>query len=133
MSDSKDVWPMPHYNPGPVKHMHALGVISVQYNKLEELLFGLFRHHLEVAGIHFSVCEKLYGQLENNKRRLETIKLIFSFYDKEDAVKEHIDYFTKYFNICYENRNVLMHSNVIGGHASPQTELLSIHKHPKND
>jgi hypothetical protein len=48
MTDNPD-WPA--YETGQKEHMHALGVIAVNYNLFERSLFPLFAHHLESAGL----------------------------------------------------------------------------------
>jgi hypothetical protein len=47
MSESEDTWPKPQYNAGGAKHLHAIGVISMNYNAFERSLHRLFLFHLE--------------------------------------------------------------------------------------
>ncbi len=35
VTESDDIWPLPTYNPGSQKHLHALGVIAVTFAALE--------------------------------------------------------------------------------------------------
>jgi hypothetical protein len=89
--------------------MHALGVITVNYNLLERTLFGILSHHLQTAGMTFEECQYVNWRL-NNTERLETIRFMFDQREKDQAVKEHVEYLIRYFNDCAEKRNILAHS-----------------------
>jgi hypothetical protein len=42
MSHLEDTWPLPKYNPGSAKHLHALGVIAITYASLERNIDRLY-------------------------------------------------------------------------------------------
>jgi hypothetical protein len=47
MSNVEDTWPAPRYNVGKPKHLHAIGVMSMNYNAFERNLYSLYRFHLD--------------------------------------------------------------------------------------
>jgi hypothetical protein len=101
--------------------MHAIGVIAVNYNRLESSLFNLFAHHLIANGTTYRHCEYLFWSYDN-ARRTATIEFLFREHEKEPAVKEHIEHFLKYWSVVSEKRHLLMHSWL---DASPENELLA--------
>jgi hypothetical protein len=126
MSEDFDPWPLESV--GPKEHLHALGVISVHYNLLEDCLLILFGH---VAQYH-EVGEFLFRRI-NNHGRLEAIKFhLERKLDRErrvdktlkreidDNLLQHIKHLHNYCTICIDNRNILMHS---GPNSSSETVL----------
>jgi len=77
MANSEDNWPLPDYNPGPQKHLHALGAISTSFNKFETSLFHVFAHHLRKRKVSNKIIDAFYFQGSENQR-LENINLIFT-------------------------------------------------------
>jgi hypothetical protein len=114
MVDAEDSWPLPEYDPGPQKHLHALGVISTNYNAFETQLFELFAHHLDARKVPRKITDAVYFQASETKR-LENINLVFAECEKEQAVKKCVEKLMLYFQWCYETRNHLLHSR----HAPP--------------
>jgi hypothetical protein len=62
MSESDDSWP--NYSTAGKEYLHALGIITLNFNKFESAIFRLFSHHLErmnvasgSAGV-FIACSK---------------------------------------------------------------------------
>jgi hypothetical protein len=109
MVDPGDDWPLPDYNPGPQKHLHALGAISTVYNTFESRLFSLFAHHLDKQGVSRKISSAFYFQ-GSETQRIENIKLVFDECEKEQPVKDAVLKLMLYFNWCYETRNHLLHS-----------------------
>jgi hypothetical protein len=42
MSSVEDTWPLPKYDNGPPKHVHAIGVIALAYATLQSAMDRLF-------------------------------------------------------------------------------------------
>ncbi|MBX9711421.1 MAG: hypothetical protein K2X60_10340 [Xanthobacteraceae bacterium] len=112
MSES-DSWPRPTYNVPPKDHLHAMSVVSINFNQFEAGLFSLFRHHLERREIPLPVLETIYGNIGGSDHG-ETIKQIFLYFETDPAVIGHVDHVLSYFQWCYESRNILMHSQQRG-------------------
>jgi len=109
MSDAEDIWPLPDYDPGPPKHLHALGVISTCYNAFEDGLLRLYRHHPDRLKLPQKMTEMFYLSL-NEKQRLTAIKTIFAEYEKDQAVVALVLNLIKYFDWCWDVRNKLVHA-----------------------
>jgi hypothetical protein len=124
MCDPNDLWPEPNYDPGPHKHLHALGVISNNYNAFESDIFGFFRHYLELKGITRKTTEFLYGEM-NERQRLNAIRFIIDEYETDQSAHAAISKLITYFEWCIEIRNTLLHAEQSGfGH----TEILWMQK-----
>jgi hypothetical protein len=63
MPNTVDAWP--HYEVGPRKHIHALGVVAANYNQLEVSLFLLFGRYTQLG---VGPALSLFGSLSNNLR-----------------------------------------------------------------
>jgi hypothetical protein len=109
MSDSRDTWPQPKYNPGPAKHLHAIGVIANNYCDFEDRLFDIFIHHLDNHKVPKATYEPFYFEMSERKR-LDFIQVIFSIYEKDPQVMACVAALIKYFEWCVETRNYLMHA-----------------------
>src|SRR5258706_11597228 len=109
MVDDEDNWPLPEYNPGPQKHLHALGAISTNFNEFETRLFGLFAHHLDVKKVPRKVIDALYFQA-SEAQRLENIKLVYRECEADEPVRECVSRLVLYFKWCSDTRNALVHS-----------------------
>jgi hypothetical protein len=101
-------WPNSDSHIGKRDHLHALGVITTNFNELElELLFLFTRY----AGMEKSVAQKLWGSLANQKKR----GLILDGVDASEAdpiVKDLVVHFLNGFDIAEYNRNFFAHSLV---------------------
>lgn len=113
-----DGWPL--YPTGSPKHMQALGVVSVNYNLFEQGLFGFFGLLVERIGVPDFEAGSFYGQL-SNARRVEFLQLYFDKGGKDANVRDAGLHLIKYWNRCFENRNLLMHSQF--RHASFLSEI----------
>jgi hypothetical protein len=111
-SDPSKEWPT--YLPGPRENIFALGVISLAYSNFEWLFAGVFR---EVTQTPDTVLRILFSKLPNNIR-METLSNFLEKMDWPEGLKDDIKHFMKGFQICAENRNLLMHSYSGGVRAS---------------
>jgi hypothetical protein len=107
MSDSADNWPLPDYNPGPPKHLHALGVISIAFNSFEASMFGLYRHHLDLNKVPYEFTDFIHVSL-NDHLRLNLLKIVFEKYEMDAHTV--IGNLIQYFEWCCDARNKLLHA-----------------------
>jgi hypothetical protein len=77
----KDNWPAPEYNVGKPKLLHAVGVISMNYNAFENALFQLYCLPLDRKKFPRKLTEFQYFSL-NEQARLDAIKNLFDAYEK---------------------------------------------------
>jgi hypothetical protein len=59
----EDTWPQPKYDPGPQKHVHAIGVIALTYATLQSAMDRLF---LDIANSEWA--KRYYYMLTEDKR-----------------------------------------------------------------
>jgi hypothetical protein len=107
MTGPSDTWP--HYHSGPSKHVHALGVLSLEFNSFEASFFALFSHHLQTRGIPPDTLWVMFSQLHESKYE-SVIRGLFEQYESDKAVLDHIDHVFKHFHKCNDSRNTLLHS-----------------------
>ncbi len=69
-----DAWPEPEYNPGPRKHLHAIGVISSCYNSYEESIFELYQHLPTTLGLPFKLTSLYYRSVGERERLTQRSK-----------------------------------------------------------
>jgi hypothetical protein len=101
-----DNWPQ--YQIGPRESIFALGVVGVKYAQLEFALSGIFATTL---GISMSLGSIMMPKMTNNIRlRLLRERLPNCLWSHE--VQDMVSHFIQAFEICAENRNLLMHSNI---------------------
>jgi hypothetical protein len=100
----------PSYETGPEKHMHALGIIAVNYNLFERSLYPLFSHHWERD---LSENERRYlFWTYDNAQRLDAIQFAFKEREGEAEVLDRIDHLATYWSVVSEKRHLLMHSTL---------------------
>jgi hypothetical protein len=99
----------PSYATLPPDYVHAIGIISLNYNAYEESLFGLFRIHLERRGLTRNLTEFLYGAL-NRPDQMGSLQKIFETYEPDHAVTAAVLHVLKHFQWTFESRNLVMHS-----------------------
>jgi len=123
MFDANDTWPLPNYSTGPTKHLHALGVISLNFNMYEVALQVFLEFYTDKPTAEF-----LFDN-SSNERRMETIRYFAVRNEKDPIILELIQYSLKHYGRCFENRNILMHSKQY--FAVSFEHLLSLEKKPK--
>jgi hypothetical protein len=104
----------PSYDSGPSDHVHALGVVSVNYNHLEWVLWTFHIHYLRA---HHSITSLIFQKTPTNVR-LQILGQLAAHTVTDPEMREHIEHFIKGYNLCANNRNVLMHSQLLAGRES---------------
>ena len=107
--DSARDWPA--YQAGPKESIFAMGVASVNYARLEYALSTLFATVMDMDA-HVSALK--INEVRNNKKILASMKQGLAKTGWPDCAKEAVDYFLLGYKICADNRNLLMHSTIIG-------------------
>ncbi|HZZ22295.1 MAG TPA: hypothetical protein VFE60_06830 [Roseiarcus sp.] len=97
----EDTWPRPDYDPGPQKHVHAIGVIALTYATLQSAMDRLF---LDRANSEWA--EKYYYML-SEETRSDAIKEVFK---DDQGVVGAVGNLVKYFDWCRACRNNLLHA-----------------------
>lgn len=101
----------PAYQVGPKDSVFALGVISVSYARLEYAVHAMFAILLHLNSI---VSGHLMYKLTPEMRD-KLMREMLTTWPWPENIHELCWHFITAHKICYENRNLLMHSNLIAG------------------
>jgi hypothetical protein len=95
------------YNFDLYQHMHALGVIAANYNRLESglalLLYMFVGEAMSKAGAY------LFPRL-SNAERLDLLRQLYTEQITDPDFLDRLEWFVTGYGQCTENRNILMHS-----------------------
>lgn len=105
--------------------MHALGIISVNYNLFEVGLAAVLEHYASKE-----VSEFFFDRISNHER-LEAIKYLANVRETDPAVRDCINHLIQFFRTCADNRNILMHSSYSEG--DHPDDILSLQKKAANE
>ena len=101
---------------GPPEHIHAVGAFALYYNDLEMTLYTLFQHFVKLPA---DALGYLFITL-NNRDRVNLVKKVAA--SDCDGVEIHaVEHAFKCFDICSENRNLLLHAIPTGHDANSIT------------
>jgi hypothetical protein len=101
----------PSYQTGPKDSIFAIGVISINYARLEFAAQGMF---INILGMTMNVGHFVYARL-GPEMRDAMMRQALPFRGWPQNVGELAFHFIEANKICYENRNKLMHSNIMVG------------------
>jgi hypothetical protein len=99
MSDPEDSWPLPRYNSGPHYHVHALGVIALQFAQFEATVDILYLNCAERQKLSGDLVRLYYFTL-NEEKRIDAIKSILFAYEQDGSVKDAVVNVVEYFQWC---------------------------------
>jgi hypothetical protein len=119
-------WPSEGHRISSVAHVHAFGMIALTSSMMEEALSQLLMHFLPMQ--EKTAITMIHKMKINNR-----VDLLRSLAEERSAElkdkKEHILYALTCFNICAENRNILVHC--IHESTDHATKSMSISKRSK--
>jgi hypothetical protein len=100
--DPEDRWPK--YAVGPIKHLHALGVISLNFSFYEHAMIVFFEMYLPKHMAKF-----MFDNL-HNRNRTELVRELLRTYEANPIIVEHIEHSITHYSMCVQNRHTLLHS-----------------------
>jgi hypothetical protein len=121
----EDVWPKLEARIASVAEVHAFGHATLIYNWLEEVAGRIFVYYLP-TDTEFS--ESLFHKMGNPDRMLLLARLIEQ-QERDSGAIDALNHFRVCYDICTENRNILMHSSV---ESRTSLDLLPLSKRSKN-
>jgi hypothetical protein len=127
MAESEDMWPMPKYNPGQPKHLHALGVIALQFAQLERSVDSLYHAEARRKKMPDDLID-LYFYSLNEEKRIEAIRLIYAGYTAHPHVIALVNNLLDYFNWCRDCRNKILHAERYPAAFGGDTQMLYLTK-----
>jgi hypothetical protein len=98
-------WPTASAVAASAKHVHAMGTITLLYNDLEYAMSFLLDEYLE-AGQEAS--EAIFYRL-TNRERVDVLRELIRGKETDMAVQDLASHAVDCFDVCTENRNILMH------------------------
>jgi hypothetical protein len=132
MSDVGDTWPLPAYDCGPIKHLHAIGVIANRFNSFERGMFDLYSMYTEKRFTR-ELSDFLFLAL-NERTRAEALTKVVHAFEKSRKALAFFDSLSSYFEWCWNARNQIIHSefypSMFGG--SPHEISLTKRKSKKS-
>jgi hypothetical protein len=127
MSESRDIdgWPKLEARMASATEVHAFGQATLIYNYLEEVTGRMLVYYLP-TDIEFS--EALFHRMGNPDRMLLLTRLIEG-QERDSDIIEALKHFIRCYDICTENRNILMHASL-----EPRTspDILPLSKRSKD-
>jgi len=102
MPDPDYEWPK--YPTGPKDHLHALGVISLNFSHYEAALIIFFERYIDKRFSGF-IFDKM-----NNEERAGAIRELISIHESNRKFRKKIDFMLRHFATCAENRHTLLHA-----------------------
>ena len=120
-----DDWP--EYAVGPKDSLFALGVASSNFTGLEMVMQFIFATVLDLTFENSEMISAKMGAEATvilTRQRLETLKW-------EDHIKDRVLHFLHGFDICLQNRNHLMHSEISWVMGTYETEKTFLFKRTK--
>jgi hypothetical protein len=104
-----DVPKWPSYPIGPHDSIFALGMVSVNYALLEFAVLGIFS---AILGLEENLAPRLMFKTTPEMRD-KLMREMLPTRQWPENVKDLAQHFIEAHKICYENRNKLMHSNLL--------------------
>jgi hypothetical protein len=93
----------------PPDYLIAFGKINLTYNLLETMMGTVFE---ECAPLHREFARQLFHKL-NNRDRVDLLTAFIQKNERDKNLQELLEAFVLHFNICTENRNILMHVTML--------------------
>jgi hypothetical protein len=118
-----------NYHPSLRDHMHALGVAVANYNGLEYIFQTLFEYYTGFE--YLAAAQQLFSHLGTNQKRIDVLRRLITYKERKNPdVIDGLEYFLEGFDICAENRNLLMHGRIFEG--TTRTDLV-LQKYARKD
>ena len=107
MNERKDLdgWPSERDQIASVPYIHAFGQVTLSYNMMEIMMGNLFT---TCVPMELDFAERLFHKL-NNRERIDLLSALVRTNEKESEAREAILHCIRCYDICTDNRNILMH------------------------
>jgi hypothetical protein len=106
MISSENEWPPPEHQLAPNDYLAALGQVTFVYNMLESVMDNVF---VCCAPLKAEDAKVLFHKM-NNRDRVDLLTDFVAHNEKDAQVKSIILHCARCYDICTENRNILMHA-----------------------
>jgi hypothetical protein len=106
---SDDNWPMPSFDAGDSKHLHAVGVIAVTFVQFERSVESLFLHHPANNAVPFDLLDRYFFALSED-HRISVTRKFYSDRESDPLVKAAANNVLDFFDWAHDSRNKILHS-----------------------
>src|ERR1700694_170922 len=106
---SHDNWPMPGFDAGDPKHLHAVGVIAVTFVQFERSVESMFLHHPANRAVPFDLLDRYFLTLSEDQRVAVT-RRFYSDSEPDALVKAAAKNVLDFFDWAHDSRNKILHS-----------------------
>jgi hypothetical protein len=115
-------WPSQKNSLTDGEHLKAIGQFALLFNFTEDILRDLFQGTFHSK---YEYSEYLFDKL-GNRDRVDMLRAIILFDEKDSEVSDRLLTVLRYFNICCDNRNIVLHAVTAfdGGAASNALHLV---------
>src|SRR3977135_542937 len=103
MEMSHDNWPMPKFDAGDPKHLHAVGVIALTFVQFERRVESMFLHHPTNSEMPFDLRERNFLALSEGQRVAVTRKF-YSDSEPDALVKAAAKNVLDFFDWAHDSR-----------------------------
>jgi hypothetical protein len=121
-----DEWPLKINRIADDEHLRAIGHFSLMFNYAEETLRDIFRASFHSTQDYSAL---LFKKL-SNRERIDMLREIVRFDEKDPAVSEKLLSALLHFDICTENRNIVLHA--INDVVTPTGSAMRLIKRSRN-
>lgn len=92
----------------PMDYAEAVGQVSLLWNMIEDSLAYLLGRYLRLGS---ESANALFGML-GNRARVDLLSFISEKEEKDSEMLDKVRHLVRCFNICRDNRNIVVHSSV---------------------
>lgn len=104
-----DRWPIPKFDAGDPKHLHAVGTIAGTFVQFERGIESLFLYHPANAAVPLDLIQRYYFALSEGQR-VATTRKFYREREEDGAVKSAVDNLLDFFDWAHDSRNKILHA-----------------------
>lgn len=106
---ARSEWPSPRYDVGSRNFIHAVGVLSANYNLLEYQMRRLLELYSKMPD---PSCTQIFLN-SNNEERVNLLRMCCDASAHPLRIRNRVNWFAKGYGCCTQNRNIIMHSETV--------------------
>jgi len=104
-----DNWPMPEFDAGDPKHLHAVGVIAVTFVQFERSVESMYLHHPAHSAVPIDLLIRYFLAL-SEEQRVSATRKFYSDSEPDALIKAAAHNVLDFFDWAHDSRNKILHS-----------------------
>ena len=124
--ETPEEWPPASRRIADSEHLKAIGLFSLSFNYAEDVLRDIF---IDTFPASEKYASRLFNEL-NNRKRIDMARELVIHGSYEERAKETILAALLQFDICTDNRNIVMHAT---NDIDSSSEVLRLAKRSRNN